>query len=673
MSDNKLDKWLSGEGLFAGKAKKAAPTSKPAEERSTKAEPKKAAPKKPVAKKEPKFKKAAPSAAMVAKNNAPAAPKRKSNNGGGGRRGFKRAFENVKSTNNDPTLHRPTAEKRDKFHPTNFIKSSKKPAIKIVPLGGMEQVGMNMMFLEWDNDIVVIDTGLVFPSAEHLGVDALIPDISYLIERKDKIRGVIFTHGHLDHVGGAPYMLGELGYPPCYATRLTKELLMSQCEEWLDTKRVKVHEITPKSKLQLGNFNVEFFHINHSIPDGVGMVFNTPYGAITHSSDFKFDYNPADDQPSDLGRIAEIGAKGVVLAMNDSTNAMKPGHTQSERIIENELADIINATEGRIVMATFASNVGRVAKVVEAAEKAGRTVYLSGRSMERNIGIARKLNYLNCREKTLQRMGSRANKENPNKVMILCTGSQGEELAALTRMAAGVHRDVKLNKDDTIIFSSSPIPGNGAAVVSVLNNLADIGCKVIDDKSYNTHVSGHGMAEECKLMFSLLNPKYFAPIHGEVFMRHGHKKLIVDNFDLDPKKAFIMKNGQGVILDAKGIRMMKDSEAVRTGDVFVQLGEKAPEKLLQDRRNLAEYGIVMARIDHEKGKVKNITFRARGFLYMNLDHEIYKLLDTELRKTWDRTYDPARKEKSLEAPLSQVAQKLIMQKFRKETIVEVVV
>lgn len=665
MADNKLDKWLSGEGLMGNK--------KPAKKAED--QPSKPTEKAAVSNDQSADKKPTPSPNRNHKRGKPSSSKGKSSGGrsnykGGG---FKKAFESVKSTNNDPTLHRPTAEKRDKFHPTNFIKDGQKPVIKIIPLGGMEQVGMNMMFLEWDNDIVIIDTGLVFPSAEHLGVDALVPDISYLVKNRDKIRGIIFTHGHLDHVGGAPYMLDKLGFPPCYATRLTKELLLSQCEEWLDTKKIKVHEITPKSNLQLGKFNIEFFHINHSIPDGVGMVFNTPYGAITHSSDFKFDYNPADDQPSDLARLAQIGSRGVVLAMNDSTNAMKPGHTQSERVIEEELAEIINRTEGRILMATFASNVGRVAKVVEAAEKAGRTVYLSGRSMERNIGIARKLNYLKCKDSTLQRMSARASKEHPSKVMILCTGSQGEELAALTRMAAGVHRDVKLSQEDTVIFSSSPIPGNGQAIVSVLNNLAEIGCKVIDDKSYNTHVSGHGNAEECKLMFSLLNPKYFAPIHGEIFMRHGHKKLIIDNFDFDPKKTFIMKNGQGVVLDGKGMRLMTEREAVRTGDVFVQMGEQAPEKLLSERRNLAEYGIIVARIDHDKGKIREIKFKSRGFLFMDLNHEIFKLLDAELRQAWTRNYDPARPEKVMEAPLSQAGQKLIMQKFRKETVVEVIV
>ncbi len=599
-------------------------------------------------------------------------PSVKGKGGNGSKRG-KRPNFNGPVTNNDPTYHRPTAEKREKFHPTNFIKPKEKPKIRIVPIGGMEQVGMNMMFLEWENDIIIIDTGLVFPDPEHMGVDALVPDISYLVKNKKKIRGIFYTHGHMDHIGGAPYLLEELGFPPVYATRLTKELLLLTCDERLDTKRIKVTEITPKSKIKLGKFDVEFFHVNHSIPDSVGIVVNTPYGAVVHTSDFKIDFNPADDQPADLGRIADIGRKGVYVAMSDSTNAGKPGQTVSERVIAEDLAKVIQKTPGRIVMATFASNIGRIAKVVEAAEKAGRTVFLSGRSMERNIAVARKLNYLKCKDDTLQIMNQKADKMDPRKVMILSTGSQGESLAALTRMAAGIHPKVKLRHDDTIIFASSPIPGNETAVVSVLNNLADIGCSVIDHKAMNTHVSGHGNAEECKLMCQLLNPKYFVPIHGEVFMRHEHRNLIVRDLGFNPEKAFIMKNGRGIQLDASGVRLMTEKEALPEKYVLVQLGEKVQDKVLEDRQKMSEYGVLMAFVVHSKGTIKSINFRTRGFLYMNAEHEIFKLLEKEMRDVWTRNYDPARPEKALEKPLSQIAERILLQKFKKETLVEVVV
>ncbi len=647
MSEDKLGNWLNKEGLF-GKKKPAAPAKTEAPQAATKAEPVKKEGSKPPAKNKP------------------------SPNKGGGRGGFKRPNFNAKS-NNDPSYHRPTAEKRDKFHPTNFIKGGGKGEIRVVPIGGMEQVGMNMMFIEWGDDIIVIDTGLVFASPEHMGVDALVPDLTYLKKNKHKIKGVFYTHGHLDHIGGAPYIVPDLGYPQLYATRLTKELLTLTSEEHVDTRKLKITEITPKSKIKAGKFEVEFFHVNHSIPDGVGIVVNTPYGAIVDSSDFKFDHNPADDQPADLGRIAEIGRKGVMLGMIDSTNALKSGHTISERVIAEDIGKVIKESTGRIVMATFASNIGRVAKAVEAAEAAGRTVFLSGRSMERNIAVARKLNYLKCKEKTLQIMSPKADKMDPRKVMILSTGSQGETLAALTRMAAGVHPKVKLKKEDTVIFASSPIPGNDMAVVSVLNNLAEIGCTVIDHKDMNTHVSGHGNAEECKLMCALLNPKYMAPIHGELYMRKGHGEMVVKDLGYKPENVLVMKNGLGAVVSAKGVRLMTQKEAIPQKLVLIQLGEKVHDNVLEERQKISEYGIIMINIEHDKGKLKKMDIRSRGFLFMDAKHEIFQLLEKELKDVWTRQYDPARPEKALEAPMKQMAEKIIYKRFRKDTVVEVMV
>jgi len=667
MSEEKKDKlgsWLNKEGLFGKKVTKTETPAKPAAEKSAA---------KPAS--------AKPSGADAVKNvaahvNAEKTPAKKpgGNKGsGGGKGGFRRPNLTAKPTNNDPSHHRPTAEKRDKFHPTNFIKGPNKGEIRVVPIGGMEQVGMNMMFIEWEDDIIIIDTGLVFASPEHMGVDALVPDLSYLVKNKHKIRGIFYTHGHLDHIGGAPYIVPDLGYPQLYATRLTKELLTLTSEEHVDTRKLKITEITPKSKIKAGKFEVEFFHVNHSIPDGVGIVVNTPYGAIVDSSDFKFDHNPADDQPADLGRIAEIGRKGVMLGMIDSTNALKSGHTISERVIAEDIGKVIKESTGRIVMATFASNIGRVAKAVEAAEAAGRTVFLSGRSMERNIAVARKLNYLKCKEKTLQIMSPKADKMDPRKVMILSTGSQGETLAALTRMAAGVHPKVKLKKEDTVIFASSPIPGNDMAVVSVLNNLSEIGCRVIDHKDMNTHVSGHGNAEECKLMCALLNPKYMAPIHGELYMRKGHGDMVVKDLGYKPENVLVMKNGLGAVVSAKGVRLMTEKEAIPQRLVLIQLGEKVKDNVLEERQKISEYGIIMVNVQHDKGKIKKMDIRSRGFLFMDANHEIFKLLEKELTDVWTRQYDPARPEKALEAPMKQMAEKIIYKRFRKDTVVEVIV
>lgn len=662
MSEDKLGSWLSKEGLF-GKKSTPAPDTKPASADAPKTET--TTPSAETRKPRPATKRPAPS------NRTDKRPPRS-----GGRSGGRMTrFDKIASqrTKNDPTFDRPTVEKREKFHPTNYIKNNTKAEIKVVPIGGLEQVGMNMMFMEWEDDIIIIDTGLVFPSAEHMGVDALIPDTSYLEKNKHKIRGVIYTHGHLDHIGGAPYILPKLGFPPVYATRLTKELLILTSEEYAETKKFKLNEITPKSKLRLGKFEVEFFHVNHSIPDGVGIVVNTPYGSLVHTSDFKFDHNPADDQPADLARIAEIGKKGVLLAMSDSTNSLKTGHTVSERVIAQDIGEVIRKTPGRIVMATFASNIGRVAKAVEAAEAAGRTVFLSGRSMERNIAVARKLNYLKCKESTLKIMSPAADKLDPKKVLILSTGSQGETLAALTRMAAGLHPKVKLSNKDTVIFASSPIPGNETAVVSVLNNLAELGCNVLDHKDMNTHVSGHGNAEECKLMCALLNPKHFAPIHGEVYMRHGHRDMIVRDLGHKLENTVMMKNGQGAIITERGVRMMSEKESLAKRDILVQLGETVHSQIVEDRKNMSEYGLIVAMIDHSKGSIKSIKFRSKGFLFMDLNHDIYKALEVKIKETWTRTYDPARPESALEKPLKAVAEKLIFEKFRKETVVEVVV
>ncbi len=671
MTADKLSKWLSGQGLLGGSKKSSTTSSdssipkkvetKTSEKSSASSSAKPTTAKKPFVKKAP-----------YKKTNS----NYKGNKSGGKVPHWRKKvdFDDPKNrTKSDPTFHRPTFEKREKYHPTNFIKGGAKGDIRIVPIGGMEQVGMNMMFIEWGDEILVIDTGLIFPGQDDLGVDALIPDIEYLKKNKHKIKGLIYTHGHLDHIGGAPYMVPDLGYPPIYTGRLTKELLLAVCDEHLDTKRLKINELTPKSKLKLGKFEVEFFHINHSIPDGLAIVVKTPYGSIIHTSDFKIDHNPSDDQPADLGRIAEVGKDGVLVAMIDSTNAMKTGQTVSERVIAAELGKIIKEAPGRVVLSTFASSIGRVAKVIEAAEEDGRTVYLSGRSMERNMALARKLNYLKCKDKTLQLISDKANKADPKKVLILSTGSQGESLAALTRMAAGSHPKIKLRKEDTVVFASSPIPGNELAIVQVLNNLAEIGCKVINHKNMNTHVSGHGNAEECKLMCALLNPKYFAPIHGEVFMRYAHKDLMINDLGFKEENCFIMKNGLGLVANDRGLRMAKDSEIIPQRMRLIQLGEDVHDQVMEDRKFISEYGIVIAKINHKNGKIDKIDFRSRAFLYRDKNHSIFKMIEAEIKRLWDKHYDPARPDSALENMIQKSISNLIYKKFRKNTVIEVII
>jgi ribonuclease J len=587
------------------------------------------------------------------------------------------AGRNEKRTNTRPSNGKPFEPRIKPLDVRNHVLNNRKVPkgyeIKIMPLGGMEQVGQNMMMIETKDDIVIIDTGLEFPSPEHLGIDVLIPDISYLKERKKKIRGVIYTHGHLDHIGGAQYVMQDLGFPPMYGTKLTNELLKANNDNPEVVKKYKLREISPTSKVKLGRLEAEFFHVNHSIPDSLGVVINTPLGAIVNSGDFKIEHNPSDNSPANLRRIQQIGDKGVILAMVDSTNVERDGNTQPEAEIEAELTSTIRGTNGRIVIATFASNIGRIARIVEAAEKDGRTVFISGRSMDRNLAIARKLNYLKCKEKTLQRMSKAAESMPPDKVLILSTGSQGEELAALTRMAAGTHRDIKLTPQDTIIFSSSPIPGNEVAIVSVLNNLADRGVTMLDNKKLDSHVSGHGHAEEVKLMTSLLRPKFIAPIHGELYMRHHHKDLICKELRLPKNHALVMKNGQGVVLSAKGMRAMTKKEIIPQAPVLIERREKIGEHVLADRQLMADGGTIFISIAQHDGKIKDMTIRSRGFRYMGQNHEIFKLLEREIRTVFGRNFDPARPVKVLEETLQKSAMKLLWQKFKKDSLVEVIV
>lgn len=659
---SKLNQWLESQGMVKTQPQQTPPSSEPQkkeEERPPVTDSAAKAPeKKPFHKPRPEGQK-------------PHGPRREGGGGkpfsGGGRdRGKPPVL-----TQHDPSNGRPTHEKREKFHPTNFL-PGKAGEIRVVPLGGMEQVGLNMAFIEWGDEILILDMGLLFPSAQHYGVDVLVPDIAYLKKNKKKIRGIFFTHGHLDHIGAAPYLLEELDFPTMYASRLTKELIFATCSEHLDVKRMKIVELNPKSNIKLGKFDLEFFHVNHSIPDSLGLVVNTPYGAIVHTSDFKIDHNPADDMPANLGRIAQIGDRGVVLAMIDSTNATRPGHTLSESVIEGSIAKIIKQTEGRLIITTFASTIGRISKIVEAAEACGRTVFLSGRSMERNLLIARKLNYLKCKDKTIQLMNRKANAMDPSKVLILSTGSQGEELAALTRMAAGVHRDVTLNTDDTILFSSSPIPGNELQIVSVMNNLAEIGCKIIEKGDMDVYVSGHGHKEEVKLMATLLNPKYYVPVHGEIAMRYGNRNMAIKELGYKEENTFIMKNGQGVVLNPNGCRLMNEKEALIVPPVMIEMGETIGQHILADRSLMVDNGIIIIHIDHNNGSFKKTNIRSRGFRYMNMEHEIFKLLETEVKNVFTRSFDTSRPMKALEETLKKAAEKVIYQKFRQEIAIEVI-
>ncbi|HLG76614.1 MAG TPA: ribonuclease J, partial [Ktedonobacteraceae bacterium] len=396
--------------------------------------------------------------------------------------------------------------------------------IRLIPLGGLGEIGKNMMVVEYGEDIIIIDVGVMFPDEEMFGVDLVIPDISYLADKKRRIRGILITHGHEDHVGGIPYILPMLDFPPIYATRLTQGLINVKLKEHHQLEKASVTVIAPGDQVDLGSCFAEFFRVNHSIPDAVGVVLHTPIGAVVHTGDYKFDYTPVDGKPADLGALGHIGNEGVLVMMGDSTRVESPGYTPSERVINDSLDKIFANAPGRILLATFASLISRVQQVIDTAVRYERFVALVGRSMQNNVQMAIDLGYLNVPKGIFIRVED-INKFRPDQVVIICTGSQGEPTSALTRIANRDHRFVSILQGDTVILSATPVPGNEKSVNRTINNLFRQGAEVYYQGISNVHVSGHGAQEELKLMLSLIRPQFFMPVHGEYRQLVLHAKL----------------------------------------------------------------------------------------------------------------------------------------------------
>src|SRR5215472_13690127 len=382
-----------------------------------------------------------------------------------------------------------------------------------------------MMVVEYGDDIIIIDVGVMFPDEEMLGVDLVIPDTSYLADKKQRIRGILITHGHEDHVGGIPYILPMLDFPPVYTTRLTQGLINIKLKEHRLLDKAQVNVINPGDHVTLSNHCwAEFFRVNHSIPDATGLVIHTPLGALVHTGDYKFDYTPVDGKPADLGGLGRIGNEGVLVMMGDSTRAEVPGYTPSERVINDSLDKIFANAPGRIMLATFASLISRIQQVVDTATRYERFVALVGRSMQNNVQMAIELGYLDVPKGMLIRPED-VNKFNPQQVVIICTGSQGEPTSALTRIANQDHRFIRIVPGDTVILSATPVPGNEKMVHRTINRLFRQGAEVFYQGISNVHVSGHGAQEELKLMLSLVRPKFFVPVHGEYRQLVAHAKL----------------------------------------------------------------------------------------------------------------------------------------------------
>ena len=494
-------------------------------------------------------------------------------------------------------------------------------SVKVIPLGGLEQIGMNITAIEYDDSIVVVDCGLSFPEEEMLGIDLIIPDVTYLKENIDKVKAFVITHGHEDHIGAIPYVLKEVNVP-IYATRLTMGLIESKLKEHNMLREVKRKVVRYGQSVTLGDFRVEFIRTNHSIADAAALAIFSPAGILVHTGDFKVDYTPVNGEPIDLQRFAELGKKGVLALMCDSTNALRPGFTMSERTVGSTFDKIFNDNKNsRIIIATFASNVDRVQQIINAAVAYGRKVCVEGRSMVNIIDVAEDLGYLHIPDGTLIETEAMKN-YTPEQIVLITTGSQGESMAALSRMAANLHRKVSIQPGDCVVFSSTPIPGNEKSVARVINELGMKGAKVIFQ---DTHVSGHACQEEIKLVYSLLKPKYAIPVHGEYRHLIAQKEVAM-SLGYDKEDVIIAKSGDVIELsDEKAAIVGK----VHTGAILVAglgVGDVG-NIVLRDRQNLAENGIIIVVLTLEKytGQlVAGPDIVTRGFVYVR---EAEELLD----------------------------------------------
>ncbi|HET8652011.1 MAG TPA: ribonuclease J [Gaiellaceae bacterium] len=464
-------------------------------------------------------------------------------------------------------------------------------ALRIIPLGGLGEVGKNLMVYELGDDIVVVDAGLAFPRDEHLGVDLILPDFAYLVERKNRVRAVILTHAHEDHVGALPYLLREVPVPEVWGTRLTLGLAQSKLDEHGLLNAVDLKEARPEADpVEIGPFRVSFVRVAHSVPDSVSIVLDTPAGRVLHTGDWKLDHTPVDGLRTDVGRLAVLGSEGVDLLLGDSTNAERPGVTGSERLVGEAFQQIIPQLEGRVLIACFASNVHRMQQAIDVAVRVGRKVAVVGRSMRKNMNISRNLGYVDVPEEALIRPNELENYR-PHEVLILCTGSQGEPMSALTRIAYSDHPAVQVERGDTVILSAKPVPGNELRVHDSINQLAKIGAEVLHQENAPVHVSGHGHAEELRTMLGLVRPKAVMPVHGEFRMLAAHGRLAQQS-GVPADSIVLAENGAVVELTKRGPRIVDD---VDSGVTFVDglgVGD-VRDVALRDRRTLSEDGVLI--------------------------------------------------------------------------------
>lgn len=514
-----------------------------------------------------------------------------------------------------------------------------KSKLKVIPLGGLGEIGKNITVIEYGEEIIVIDCGLAFPSVEQYGVDLVIPDVTYLLNNRDKVKGIILTHGHEDHIGSLPYILKQINVP-VYGTKLTLALVESKLQEHNMLSDCTLNVVEVGEEVKTENFRVEFIRTCHSIPDSCALVIHTPQGIIVHTGDFKIDYTPIDGEIIDLSRFGKLGSQKVLLLMADSTNVERVGFTVSEKVIGENLTRIFRGAKGRIIVATFSSNINRVQQIINSSLFYGRKIAFSGRSMEKISTIAMDLGYMHLPKDQLISVED-INKYPSEKITIITTGSQGEPMSALSRIVAGAHKNITVERGDLVIISASPIPGNNKAISRLINELFRKGANVIYDALEEVHVSGHACQEELKLMHNLVKPKFFMPVHGEYRHLKQHA-LLAESLGMDSKNTFVLENGQVLELSRNTARK---SAIVHSGAIMIDglgIGDVG-NVVLRDRKHLSQDGILTVVITMDKESFNILSgpdIITRGFVYVkesgNLLNEATEVVKAEIDKCMER-------------------------------------
>ncbi len=541
-----------------------------------------------------------------------------------------------KNTKNEKAVERKPRVKKENISKTRSVEKEeqfgfKRPKLRIIPLGGLHEIGKNITVFEYGDDMIAVDCGLSFPEDDMLGVDLVIPDITYILKNQEKFRGLVITHGHEDHIGSIPYFLKQLN-TPIYGTKLTLGLIKNKLEEHNLAKSTKLHEVRQGQSIKLGCFKIEFIRSSHSIPDSVMLAINTPVGTILHTGDFKIDFTPIDGKIMDLGRIAEIGNKGVLALMSDSTNSERKGYTMSESSVGEVFDKLFMHCSKRIVVATFASNVHRVQQIVNSAVKYGRKIAVCGRSMINMINTAKELGFIKCPDNLFIDIDM-INNYTDNQLVIITTGSQGEAMSALTRMATGTHKKVKITQNDLVIISATPIPGNEKYVSKVIDDLMQIGAEVVYSALEDVHVSGHACQEEQKLILTLAKPKYFIPVHGDYRHLVAHSET-AKSVGIPKENIFMLHNGLVLEMNKESAEY---ADTVPSGRILVDglgIGDVG-NVVLRDRQHLSQDGliVVVLTLDGASGEVvAGPDVITRGFIYVKDSENVMEDIKNEVRQ-----------------------------------------